>query len=85
MKILKRNIKWFFYIWLVFVTQGVSFKQCNTNIFFLTNKIKIKIYDIMEHKYLIVIKNSKEMILLITKKLTQKCKSSENLQRNNFV
>ena len=39
----------------------------------------------MEHKYLIVIKNSKEMILLITKKLTQKCKSSENIHRNNFV
>ena len=48
-------IKWFFHIWLVFVTWGmgrggVKFKQYSINIFRLTNKITIKTYDIITQK-----------------------------------
>ena len=39
-----------FHIWLVFVTQGVNFKQYSINIFCLTNKIAFRIYGIMEYK-----------------------------------
>ena len=38
----KKKVKWFFHIWLVFVTQGVNSKQCSINIFCLTNKITFK-------------------------------------------
>ena len=39
------------HIWLVFITRGVNFKQYSINIFCLTNKITIKIYETsMGHK-----------------------------------
>ena len=46
----KKKFKWFFHIWVVFVTHGVSFvKQYSINIC-LTNKITFKTYDVMEYK-----------------------------------
>ena len=42
LKIQKKKIKWFFHIQLVFVTQGVNFKQYSINVFCLTNKITFK-------------------------------------------
>ena len=39
-----------FLVWLVFVTQGVDFKQNKINIFCLTDKITFKTYVIKECK-----------------------------------
>ena len=81
MKIQKKRIKWLFRIWLVFVTQGVNFKQYSINTFCLENKItnkKTTSWILITH----CDENTKKMIWLISKVVTQKCDYfARNLQK----